>query len=133
MDPRLSRLLDLLDAADTGPVGTSVRIPGALREAAALAAEMGLTASTTELAVRGLREQLEALAQQAVLDAHYAQYPHARPSLAEVALAAAQLDGHPLADRPDLIRRAASEIVGVLDDPTPDDVLIFAAGLAAAA
>lgn len=130
MDERLNRLLELLDAADAEAVGTSMRIPVALRDAAALAAEMGLTSSATEVAVRGMRDRLEALAQQAVLDAHYAQYPWTRPSLAELALATAALDGHPLADRADLIERASAEIFGVVDRPTPDDVLVFAAALA---
>lgn len=133
MDERLTRLLDCLDAASSDTVGTSVRIPGHLREAAALAAELGLATSTTDLTVRGLRDTLEAFAQRAVLDAHYEEYPHARPDFAEVALATAEIDGNPLAARPDLIRRAAAEIRSVKDDPTPDDVLVYAAGLAAAA
>jgi hypothetical protein len=133
MDPRLVRLLDLLDAIEGETVGTSVRLPVALRDAAVVAAEMGLAGSTTELTVRGLRDLLEAIAQRAVLDAHYEAHPDARPDLAEIALAAAQLDRHPLAERPELVRRAAAEIVSVIDDPTPDEVLSYAAGLAAAA
>jgi hypothetical protein len=130
----LERLLDLLD--DDGSdetIGTSVRLPVNLREAAVLASQLGLTGSTTELTVRALRDTLEAFAQQAVLDAHYDAHPELRPSLAEVALAAAQLDGNPLANRPDLVRRAASEIGAIKDDPDADDVLLYAAGLAAAA
>lgn len=133
MDERLVRLLDLLDATGTQSVGTSVRVPVGLRDAAALAADMGLVGSTTELTVRGMRHALEAFAQRAVLDAHYRANPDVRPDLAEIALAAAALDGSPLADRPDLVRRAADEVSGVKDAPTPDDVLMYAAGLAAAA
>ncbi|MCA1676226.1 MAG: hypothetical protein LC799_29980 [Actinobacteria bacterium] len=133
MDSRLVRLLDLLDATEGETVGTSVRLPVALRDAAVVAAEMGLAGSTTELTVRGLRDLLETAAQRAVLDAHYEVHPEARPDLAEVALATAQLDGHPLAQRSELVRRAAAEIVSVIDDPTPDEVLSYAAGLAAAA
>ncbi len=133
MDPRLIRLLDLLDATDGETVGTSVRVPVALRDAAVVAAEMGLAGSTTELTVRGLRDLLEAAAQRAVLDAHYEAHPEARPDLAEIALATAQLDGHPLEQQPELVRRAAAEIVAVIDDPTPDEVLSYAAGLTAAA
>jgi hypothetical protein len=69
------------------------------------------------LTVRGLRDVLEAFAQRAVLDAHYQSYPEARPDLAEVALATAQIDGSPLANRPDLVRRAAEEIGAVKDHP----------------
>jgi len=133
MDRRLKRLLDLLDTTENETVNTSVRIPVALRDAAALAATMGLGASTTELTVRGLRDTLEAFAQRAVLDAHYRAYPTARPDLAEVALAAAEIDGSPLAARPELIRRAAEAVRSLKDDPDPDDVLLYAAGLADAA
>jgi predicted DsbA family dithiol-disulfide isomerase len=133
VDSRLERLLDLLDdERNDETIGTSVRLPVNLREAAGVAAELGLTGSTTELTVRALRDILEAFAQQAVLDAHYAEHPEVRPTLAETALAAAELDGNPLARRPDLVRRAASEVGAVKDDPDADDVLLFAAGLAAA-
>ncbi|MDQ2709227.1 MAG: hypothetical protein M3Z25_17045 [Actinomycetota bacterium] len=133
MDPLLVRLVDLLDVEDAESVGTSVRLPTALRDAAVLAAELGYVGSTTELTVRGLREVLESLVQRAVLDAHYQRYPGARPDLAEIALVAAELDGHPLAARPDLVRRAAVEIILIADYPSPDEVLSYAAGLAAAA
>jgi hypothetical protein len=133
MDRSLQRLLDLLDGADDDTVGTSVRLPVTLRDAAVVATTMGLASSTTELTVRGLRDALEAFAQRAVLDAHYREYPDARPSLEEIALAAAQLDANPLAQRPDLLKRAAVEVVTVKDDASPDDVLLYAAGLAAAA
>jgi len=64
---------------------------------------------------------------------HYRDHPDARPDLAEIALAAAEIDGSPLAATPDLVRRAAAEVGSVKDDPGPDDVLLYAAGLAAAA
>jgi hypothetical protein len=131
MDRKVQRLLDLLDTREAETVGTSVRLPANLRDAAALATDMGLTASTTELTVRGLRDALEAFAQRAVLDAHYRAHPAARPDLAEVALAAAEIDANPLAGRPDLIRRAAKDVKALKDDPTPDDVLLYAAGLGA--
>jgi hypothetical protein len=44
MDQRLERLLDLLDADGADSVGTSVRLPTHLRDAAAVAADMGLAA-----------------------------------------------------------------------------------------
>jgi len=133
VDARLERLLDLLDATDGETAGTSVRLPVTLRDAAAVASDMGLIGSTSELTARGLRVALEAVAQRAVLDAHYEQHPDARPDLEEIALATAELDGHPLASQPELIRRAAGELVRIVDDPTPDEVLAYAAGLAAAA
>ena len=127
------QLLDLLDMSDGETVGTSVRLPLALRDAAVLATEMGLADSTTDLTVRGLRDHLEAVAQRAVLDAHYRDHPQVRPDLGEIALVAAEMEGNPLAQRPELIRRAASEIRFLSEDPTPNDVLLYAAGLAAAA
>ena len=132
MDPRLEQLLQLLDRSSTETTGTSVRLPANLRDAAVLAAELGLVESTSELAVRGLRHALEAFAQRAVLDAHYRAHPDAQPDLGEIALATAQLDDNPLAHRPDLVFRAAREIGKVKCDATPDDVLVYAAGIAAA-
>jgi hypothetical protein len=76
---QLERLLDLLDTDSEDSVGTSVRLPTNLRDAAIIAAGMGLAASTSELTVRGLRDALEAFAQRAVLDAHYQSHPKARP------------------------------------------------------
>jgi hypothetical protein len=133
VDRRLAQLLTFLDADDSETVGTSIRLPANLRAAASLAAEMGLAESTTELTINGLRDALEAFAQRAVLDAHYTAHPAARPDLAEIALAAADLDASPLAARPELIRRAAADVALLKHDPTADDVLLYAAGLAAAA
>ena len=132
MEPRLKKLLDLLDRAEDETVGTSVRLPANLRDAASVAAEMGLAESTTELTVRGLRDALDAFAQRAILDSHYRSHPAARPDLAEIALASAELDGNPLAGHPDLVRRAADDVATLRNDPSPDDVLLYAAGLAAA-
>ncbi|MGQ0575621.1 MAG: hypothetical protein ACT4RN_15675 [Pseudonocardia sp.] len=133
MDARLNRLLDLLDSVDDELVGTSVRLPVALRDAAGVAIELGLVSSTTALATRGLRAALEIVARRAVLDAHYEEHPEARPDLGEIAQMSAELNGHPIAGRPELVRRAAAEIVEIVADPRPDEVLAYAAGLAAAA
>ena len=132
VDRRLRKLIDLLDRAGGDAVGTSVRLPGNLRDAAVVATELGLAESTTDLTVRGLRDRLEAFAQRAILDEHYRQHPDARPDLADIALATAELDGDPLAARPDVIRRAAEDVAALRTDPTSDDVLLYAAGLAAA-
>jgi hypothetical protein len=133
MDRALQQLLDLLDAPGADTVGTSVRLPVALRDAAVLATGMGLAESITDLTVHGLREVLEAVAQRAVLDAHYLHVPEARPALAEIALAAAEMDGNPLAQQPELLRRAAADVAALSPHATADDVLLYAAGLAAAA
>ncbi len=63
---------------------------------------------------------------QAALDDHYRRYPEARPSLGDLALATAELDGHPLAGEPDRLRRAAAEIVEKHPDASADDVLLWA-------
>ncbi len=55
---------------------------------------MGLTSSTSQLTVRGLRDALEAFAPRAVLEA-----ATPGPPAAEVALVTAELDGNPPARR----------------------------------
>jgi mannosylglycerate hydrolase len=75
--------------------------------------------------------RLEAIVMQAALDAHYKQHPEARPSLADLAIAAAELDGHPLATQPEELRRAADEIVQRHPDAEADDVLLWAEARAA--
>lgn len=124
-------MVELLASSREETVGTSVRMPIDLRDAAAIAAGLGLAGSITELTVGGLRDKLDAIANEAVLEEHFKQYPDARPTLAEVALAGAYIDGNPLKDRPELIERAAATLVTLKEDPSPDDVLIYAAGLAA--
>ena len=94
--------------------------------------EFGVASSTTSLTVAALRTMLEAVAVQAVLDAHYKVHPQARPDLAELAVAAAELDGHPLAGRPELLRQAAETITKTHPDADADDVLLWAEALASA-
>jgi hypothetical protein len=130
VEERLARMVELLASSRDETVGTSVRIPIDLRDAAAIAAELGLADSITELTVRGLRDKLDAIAQRVALDEHYGEHPEARPTLAEVALATAELDGNPLKDRPDLIERSAASMLALKKEPSPDDVLHYAAGYA---
>ena len=73
-----------------------------------------------------LRQALETAVMTAELEEHYRRHPNARPSLAEVALALAAQDGSPLADRPELLQRAAEEVVKRRPDADPDDVLLWA-------
>lgn len=110
-----------------------MRLPVAPRDAAAVAVrELGAAPSTTALAAEALRATLEAIVMQAVLDMHYAEHPDARPDLADLAVAAAELDGHPLASQPGLLRRAAAEIVRTRPDADADDVVLWAEARAAA-
>ena len=127
-DQKLFALLDGLDSE--GPtVVSSVRQPAALKEALRVAIALGLDASANDATVHALRDRLEAFAQRRALEAHYAANRRARPSLTEIAQAAAELDGDPLAHDAALIRRAAKEIVALRTNPTADDVLLYAAGL----
>jgi hypothetical protein len=48
---------------------------------------------------------------QAALDDHCERHPDARPGLGDLVVAAAELDGHPLADEPERIRQAAAQVV----------------------
>jgi hypothetical protein len=122
----ISRIGKLLDATDDRTVGTSMRIPESLRDAAALAVEyLQAAQSTTALTADALRSRLEAIVMQAALDAHYRENPKARPSLGDLAVAAAELDGHPLASRPAVLRRAAKEVVKSHPDADADDVLLW--------
>ena len=74
-----------------------MRIPTALRDAAALAVqELGVAPSATALTAAALRAALEAAVMQAALDDHYERHPDARPNLGDLAVAAAELDGHRL-------------------------------------
>jgi hypothetical protein len=130
----IERISQLLDSADVSTSNTSMRIPTALRDAAALAvSELGAAPSATALTSAALRVTLEGLVVQAVLGDHYRRYPLARPDLGDLAIAAAELDGHPFAAEPDRLRRAAAEIVGDHPGATPDDVLLWAEAQAHAA
>ncbi len=130
----ITRIGRLLDAQDERTVGTSMRIPEALRDAAALAVEhLHAAASTTALTADALRGRLEAIVLQAALDDHYHQNQKAQPTLADLAVAAAELDGHPLATRPDVLRRAAAAVVRSHPDANADDVLLWAEAQAAVA
>jgi hypothetical protein len=124
----LFRWLDRLDR-DGESVVTSVRQPAALREALRVAVDLGMDATVNDATVRALRDRVETFAQRMALESHYSQHPEARPSLAEVALAAAELDDNPLSQEPALLRRAADEVVAVKPDASADDVLVWAAAL----
>lgn len=128
----IDQLNELLDRGDDDTVGTSMRLPTALRDAAALAVQkLGVASSVTALTADALRSRLEAVAMQAALDAHYAAHPDARPSLADLAIAAAQIDGSPLAKRTKLLRQAANAVAKAHpDDADADMVLLWAEALA---
>jgi len=129
---QLDRFLNLLHSSDEATAGTSVRLPENLREAAGLAAEMGYGVSLTELTVKGLRDVLEAISWRVVLDEHYRRNPQARPSLVEVAKAAAAIDDNPIAGKPDLIEQAAAWAAEHRPGANADDVLWLATGMSLA-
>ena len=123
----IDRINELLDSTDPTTTNTSMRIPKTLREAAALAVdELGVAPSTTVMAANALRSLLEGTVGLAALELHYEQYPETRPSLADLAVVAAEWDGSPLAQRPDLLHRYAEEIVQRHPNAEPEDVLLWA-------
>jgi hypothetical protein len=123
----IERVNQLLDSRGPETSNTSMRIPTALRDAAALAVrELGAATSTTALTAAALRARLEAIVMQAALDDHYVRNPDARPSLGDLAVAAAELDGHPLAAQPEKLHQAAAEIVETHPDARPEDVVLWA-------
>jgi hypothetical protein len=123
----VERINQLLGGDMEQTSNTSMRIPTALRDAAALAVrELGIASSTTALTSAALRAALEAVVIQAVLDEHYERHPGARPDLGDLAIAAAELDGHPLAAEPERIRQAAAEISARHPGAAPEDVLLWA-------
>ena len=123
----LDQINELLDADDDSTVNTSMRLPAALRDAAALAVEhLGVAPSTTTFTAAALRVALETAVMTAALEAHYVTHPGARPSLADVALALAAQDGSALAEQPEVIERAAAEVGARHADADADDVLLWA-------
>lgn len=123
----LDEINRLLDADGSSTVNTSMRLPEALRDAAALAvAHLGVADSTTSLAAAGLRQALETAVMGAALEAHFDRYPESRPSLAEVASALAAQNGSELAQRPDMIERAAEQLSARHPAADADDVLLWA-------
>ena len=123
----VDKIVALLEAPGEATVNTSMRLPTALRDAAALAVdEWGIAPSTTTLTATALRTALETAVMDAALREHYRAHPDARPELAEVARALAAQDGSPLADRPDLLEQAAAEVTALHPDADADDVLLWA-------
>jgi hypothetical protein len=123
----IDRINELLGSTDPETANTSMRIPKALREAAALAvSELGVAPSTTILTANALRMFLQGTVVLAALELHFEEYPEARPTLAELAVVAAEWDENPLAQRPELLRRYAEEIVQRHPDAEPEDVLLWA-------
>lgn len=126
----LDEMNRLLAEVDGETVNTSMRLPVALRDAAALAVtQFDAAPSTTHMTASALRSTLETVVMEAALRLHYEQHPDARPSLSEVALALAVQDGSPLADRPDLVERAARAVAARRPDADADDVLLWAEAL----
>jgi predicted DsbA family dithiol-disulfide isomerase len=132
VDDAVAELFDAVQRLhdEDATVVTSVRLSSSLREAVKAAVKAGMDANPNDAMLNAVRDRLEAFTQRLALDLHYERHPDARPSLAEIAIAAAQLDDSPLAH--DLLRRAADEVVRVKPDADADDVLVYAAALQAA-
>lgn len=134
MDDAVAELFDAVQRLhdEDATVVTSVRLSNSLREAVKAAVKAGMDANPNDAMLNAVRDRLEAFTQRLALDLHYERYPGVRPSLGEIAIAAAQLDDSPLAHDHDLLRRAADEVVRVKPDADADDVLVYAAALQAA-
>lgn len=121
----------LLEVAGQRPdrKATSLRLNRSLWEAAELAVQKGWAPSLTTLVEESVSTRLAGLAsiaaEQAALDEHYERHPHARSDLWELARAAAEIDGNPIAEHPDLLRRAADSLG---DRADIDAVLAWAEG-----
>ena len=103
---------------------TPLALPAALVDALRAASGLGLDATAV------LRDAVELFAQRLALDVHCASLGW-EPSLTELAVAAARLDGSPLADDNALLSRAAELVVSVKPDAEAVDVVVFAAGMLA--
>ncbi len=126
---RVDELLAILDGLDDSEsTVTSFRQPAALRDAVRLAVELGLAGSPNEVAVEAVRDRVEAFAHFLALEEHFTAHPHTRPTLGDLAIAAAELDGHPLADHQEFLRHCADEVAGIRPDANGEDVLLYAAG-----
>jgi len=123
----IDRIVALLASDDTDSVNTSMRLPASLREAVSIAVdELGLSISSGALTVDALRNSLSTAVARAALELHFEEHPEVRPTLADLAVAGAELDGHPLAKQPDLLREAAEQIVAWRPDADADDVILWA-------
>ena len=124
------------EPVDVELVATSVRIPANLRSLAQEVVEHRWVSSVSDLLVTGLREKLVALTTDAIsagqieetreaLDEYYASRRDDRADLAELAIAAAEIDGHPAVSHPDLVARAVDDLG---DDAYIEDVLVWVRG-----
>lgn len=125
----IDQINQLLDAPEGPTTNTSMRLPDNLRKAAALAVGvLDLAPSATTFTADALRAELEYAVFHAALEEIYREDPSLRPSLAELALALAEMDGSDLADDPAAIERAADAVVKWRPEADADDVLAWAAG-----
>ncbi len=112
---------------------TSLRLNVSLREAAEVAVAHGWSPSFTALVegslATALGDLVAGIAEQAALDQHYDAHPDTQPEMWEIAVAAARIDGRPVADHPDLVQ-AASAALG--PDGDVDTLLAWAEGALAA-
>lgn len=125
----LDDLVTALDDNGSASTTTSVRQPVALRQALAIAVELGMASSGNDATITSLRAALEVFALTRALEEHYTAHPEVRPALHEVAQALAVMDRSPLADRPDLLQRAEREVREHRPDADGDDVLLWASSL----
>ena len=125
----LDDLVATLDDANTASTTTSVRQPTSLRRALHIAVELGMAPTANDATNQALRASLDVFALNLALEEHFAAHPQARPSLHEIAQALAVVDRSPLAERPDLLRRAEKDVLKHRPDADAEDVLLWALSL----
>jgi hypothetical protein len=115
---------------------TSVRLPHELHAIAKELVAAGWASSLTDLLVAGVRREIGELAVvslgedgiadvRAALEEHYATHPDARPTLAMIVVAAAQQEGHPAAEHPEIVDDAIADLG---EDAFIEDVLAWVRG-----
>jgi hypothetical protein len=125
----VEELMRALDDSDVTTTTTSLRQPVALRRALGIAVELGLAATANEATNESLRVGLRSFALGQALEQHYEEHPWARPNLYQLGVATAVMTGNPLAERKDLLRRAAREVKRLRPDADGDDVVLWAEAL----
>lgn len=126
----VDRVAELLDSTDDSTVNTSMRLPSALRDAAALAVEQwSVSPSATTLAALGMRQVIETALMAAALEADYQAFPADRPSLVDVADALAAQEGSPVAGHRGLLELAHGQLLARRPLGDAHDLVVWAEAL----
>ncbi len=113
---------------------TSIRLPTEIKEAIQSAVSAGWYRSASEFYRVVARDELLRRAvvdaDRAALEEHFRSHPEDQPGLVDVVIATAFQEGHPAAERPDLVDRA---VAALGPDADVDLILAWTAGALTAA